>query len=514
MFFPNSRHTGSVEHGSKTPNFSRMENGIGRQQAVGEPRYTAVYGPEDPSNHSQSYQTSNGWRSSPSDNITDQPAMTSDRLARRYYASADSLVINTLSTRPLETNNLSSTKERRPTMSSTTSSPSNQSSPSKASLSPKASSPSKTPLSPLKGLFRRNPDHSDVQSKSRAVLECTGEADMESVAQDFPITQFTPTPDSTSASSSLLGAEVYGISAPGGEPERPARAVTGFTLRNKIKFAGISRPHHSSHKILRSPSLGTTSVNRALPDFAFPANSGVGLKSRRLSASLPNNFHVDSCELSNEFVSGSRIPGRRGKEIGKGATATVKIMYRKGCPKDVQYAVKEFRKCGRNENQRDYEQKVKSEFSIANSLHHSNIVKTIRLCRHSGRWNHVMEFCEPGELYSLVQKGYLTVEDNFCLFKQLLHGVAFLHANGIAHRDIKLENLLMSGDGHLKITDFGVSEVFCGIHPGLRAAGGECGKSMGEVQRCSPGICGSLPYIAPEVLAKTGMYWKTYSSFC
>jgi serine/threonine protein kinase len=115
-----------------------------------------------------------------------------------------------------------------------------------------------------------------------------------------------------------------------------------------------------------------------------------------------------------------------------------------------------------------------------------------------------MEFCVHGELYSLVQKGYLTNEDNFCLLKQLLHGVAFLHAKGIAHRDIKLENLLLSGDGHLKITDFGVSEVFCGIHPGLRAAGGECGKSMGEIRKCSPGICGSLPYIAPEVLAKTG----------
>jgi serine/threonine protein kinase len=60
-------------------------------------------------------------------------------------------------------------------------------------------------------------------------------------------------------------------------------------------------------------------------------------------------------------------------------------------------------------------------------------------------------------------------------------------------------------EGHLKITDFGVSEVFSGIHPGLRSSGGACGKEMGETRKCSPGICGSMPYISPEVLAKNGM---------
>jgi len=64
----------------------------------------------------------------------------------------------------------------------------------------------------------------------------------------------------------------------------------------------------------------------------------------------------------------------------------------------------------------------------------------------------------------------------------------------------------MTSDSKLKITDFGVSEVFSGIHPGLREAGGQCGMSMGAVRRCAPGICGSEPYIAPEVLTKGGDY--------
>lgn len=228
-----------------------------------------------------------------------------------------------------------------------------------------------------------------------------------------------------------------------------------------------------------------------------------------MSASLPDDLVVDTCELNSEYTSSSRVPGRRGKEVGKGATSTVKIMFRKGGERDVAYAVKEFRKRGQKEDEQEYMQKVKSEFTIANSLSHPNVVETYRLCTHGGRWNHVMEYCSHGELFSLVQKGYLTSRDNLCFFKQTVRGVAYLHENGIAHRDIKLENLLLSDDGFVKITDFGVSEVFSGIHPGLRSAGGICGKDMGEVRRSAPGICGSLPYIAPEVLAKKGMLTST-----
>lgn len=238
------------------------------------------------------------------------------------------------------------------------------------------------------------------------------------------------------------------------------------------------------------------------PGFSIPAATGAGLKVRRVSTSVPEDFIVESCKLSDEFVTATRFPGIKGKEVGKGATATVRIMYRKGSSKGVPYAVKEFRKQSRKETEADYEKKVKSEFSIANSLHHPNIVETVRLCTSAGRWNHVMEYCSQGELFSLVQKNYLKMEDNMCLFKQLLQGVAYLHRNGIAHRDIKLENLLLSDDSHLKITDFGVSEVFRGPHPGSRYTHVS---EVGEVRRCAPGICGSLPYIAPEVLAKNGM---------
>jgi protein-serine/threonine kinase len=247
-----------------------------------------------------------------------------------------------------------------------------------------------------------------------------------------------------------------------------------------------------------------------IPAFSYKSAEGAGLKSRRLSTALPDEFYVDHCELDKEFKSSSAIPFRRGHTVGKGATATVKLMLRAGDTSKVFYAVKEFRRRDSEENEVDYVKKVKSEYSIAHSLHHPNIVDSIRLCTHNGRWNHVMEYCQYGELYTFVEKGYFRTHfkqaDRLCLFKQLLRGVDYLHSHGIAHRDIKLENLLVTSEGHLKITDFGVSEVFSGEHPGLRKSGGECGKNMTDVRLCPPGICGSLPYIAPEVLAKEKEY--------
>ena len=297
------------------------------------------------------------------------------------------------------------------------------------------------------------------------------------------------------------------------------RASTGFSFkRSAIAFQTPSR-HDRSGSTHNGFTLPLDQIEEvvpatklAYPDYiSRPAATGAGLKSRRLSINLPDEFQVDTIELDKEFTSASKLPGRR-KTIGTGATCNVKLYNRKGHGDEV-YAIKEFRKRGVSEDADEYDKKVKSEYTIAHSLHHPNIVESVRLCTHSGRWNVVMEYCSVGEIYSLVEKRYFQLEDKLCIFKQTVRGVAYLHSHGIAHRDIKLENLLMTDTGKVKITDFGVSEVFTGEHPGMRAAGGECGKNMGEIRRCSPGLCGSLPYMAPEVITKEGEFFFCFFEF-
>lgn len=364
----------------------------------------------------------------------------------------------------------------------------------------------------LKNLFRR----SNSQGLDHLAPNLTSNSSASSMAPTF----FQPPrrPSFTkSLGNSVEKSQADSCSSPGSststldscenQPDGPSltkksgRSLTGLSLKKpKISFSSTPKPPDNKR---------TNSMNQIAgmePDhfISMHAATGTGLKSRRMSATLPDDFDVETVELSEEFTSGSILPGRRGKLIGKGATATVKLMIRKGGLSDQVFAVKEFRKKGQNEDEDQYVKKVKSEYSIAKSCRHPNIVESVRLCTQNGRWNHVMEYCAQGEIFTLVQKRYLSLEDNLCLFKQLIRGVGYLHSHGIAHRDIKLENLLMTDDGHLKITDFGVSEVFCGAHPGLRMAQGECGKDMKEFRTCAPGICGSLPYIAPEVFEKKG----------
>lgn len=311
---------------------------------------------------------------------------------------------------------------------------------------------------------------------------------------------------------------------------RPGVTWAGSNDGKKSSASRFTRRRSASSEAVPKMEKEENTVG-LIDTFSKAAVEGVGMKARRLSLSLPDEFVVDSCELEKEFKSSSLMPGKRGKCLGRGATAEVRIMARRGpgIGNEDLVAVKEFRIRERDEDEEDYIKKIKSEYCIAKSLHHPNVVETIRLCTNRGRWNHVMEFCAHGELFSLVERklfaarpdNFYSAADRLCFFKQLLRGVDYLHSHGIAHRDIKLENLLLDKEGHLKISDFGVAEVFSGEHPGLRASGGECGKNMGEIRLSTPGICGSLPYIAPEVLEKKDSYdprpldiWSCAIVFC
>jgi len=71
-------------------------------------------------------------------------------------------------------------------------------------------------------------------------------------------------------------------------------------------------------------------------------------------------------------------------------------------------------------------------------------------------------------------------------FRQLISGVEYLHSRGVTHRDLKPENLLLDDNDNLKISDFGLATIF----------------SMQGKERLLEKKCGTLPYVAPEVLVR------------
>jgi protein-serine/threonine kinase len=91
-------------------------------------------------------------------------------------------------------------------------------------------------------------------------------------------------------------------------------------------------------------------------------------------------------------------------------------------------------------------------------------------------------------LYNVIKNGHMEKAEIDCCFRQLLSGVEYLHSMGVAHRDLKPENLLLTLEGKLKITDFGVSDVFQ-----------VCWE---RDMHASRGRCGSEPYMAPELFEK------------
>ena len=263
----------------------------------------------------------------------------------------------------------------------------------------------------------------------------------------------------------------------------------------------------------RASSTGTNTRRSSIysraaeGDYLEGVDAGAGSKARQLSIKMPDELDVDECPLEDHFNLLSRLGH---KDIGEGGAAVVRLMKSKtvGTSKDHVFAVKEFRTRDPDEEEdHDYQRKIKSEYAIAKSCQHPNIVETYRLCFSDQRWYHVMEYCDLGDLNDLINKGYFSREDRNCMFKQLIRGVDYLHSRGIAHRDLKSENLLVNRSGCLKIADFGTGEVFSGAHPGERRCRRQSIIDPDEpIRYCTPGLVGSRPYMAPEVLLRKGMY--------
>ncbi|KAI8006233.1 putative serine/threonine protein kinase IRE [Camellia lanceoleosa] len=111
----------------------------------------------------------------------------------------------------------------------------------------------------------------------------------------------------------------------------------------------------------------------------------------------------------------------------------------------------------------------------------------------------VMEYLNGGDLYSLLRNlGCLDEDMARVYIAELVLALEYLHSLSVIHRDLKPDNLLIGPDGHIKLTDFGLSKV------GLISSTDDFSGPPVSKQRQKQSVVGTPDYLAPEILLGMG----------
>ncbi|XP_073721569.1 NUAK family SNF1-like kinase 2 [Misgurnus anguillicaudatus] len=135
---------------------------------------------------------------------------------------------------------------------------------------------------------------------------------------------------------------------------------------------------------------------------------------------------------------------------------------------------------------------IRREIEIMSSLGHPHIITIYEVFENKDKIVIVMEYASKGDLYDYIsEKQQISETEARHLFRQIVSAVQYCHRNGIVHRDLKLENILLDGDGNIKIADFGLSNLY----QDDKFLQTYCGSPL----YASPEIVNGRPYRGPEV---------------
>ena len=170
--------------------------------------------------------------------------------------------------------------------------------------------------------------------------------------------------------------------------------------------------------------------------------------------------------------------------IGTGSLGKV-ILVRYKINKNI-YAMKELSKSKIKINKQ--EEHSKSERDLMIELTSPFIVNIKFAFQDETKLYIVSEFLQGGDMFYHMHHSTINFTESTVKFYiiELILAIEFLHENNVIYRDLKPENILMNSEGHIKISDFGLS------------------KKLENQKDKAYTLCGTLQYLAPEILKNKG----------
>lgn len=336
----------------------------------------------------------------------------------------------------------------------------------------------------------------------------------------------------------------------------PRQIASDSQLSAVMGLVGLSHTKESLHKLANEELKRTFSlissglkINRLLPTMSVSDpqlyDSVVGDAQMELITALADQINkvmdlLPDLDAQYRLCKDNRtLYDRYGNikdVIGRGAYGVIKVIDADDnadgfVTKNTIYAVKELHRrpstdlrC--KETRALFIERVVSEFIISSTLNNKHIVRTldflltlppinksgvpVDVSENSIKISQVMDCTNGGDFFSyikqsLISRNYISIDEIDCMIKQITKGLWYMHNHGVAHCDLKLENILITyqtppkegqrGKMNLKLSDFGKSNV-------VRTKWDR----EEQLHPFSNGPIGSTPYIAPEeyVASKKG----------
>jgi len=138
------------------------------------------------------------------------------------------------------------------------------------------------------------------------------------------------------------------------------------------------------------------------------------------------------------------------------------------------------------EIEEENKERTEREINLLTLIRHKNLINLYEAFVEDGKIYMVMDLAKDS-IWGILKRNYPTgIDEKYIsvILRQVLEGLKELHTHGVIHRDIKSPNILVSNNGNIKITDFGVSGI------------------LTDYEKKRTTFAGTVCWMAPEVMSQ------------